>query len=85
MFLQLDPQVHLTTVLLQVSTNFVINIQIIHLYQIDKISVQDMVNATMKNNDIFGIQGYNLPRHEYPIRQGNKNLFGKEKGKNFAD
>jgi hypothetical protein len=33
---------------------------------------------------MFGIEGYNLPRHE-PIKPGVQNAFSKEKGKNFAE
>lgn len=43
-----------------------------------------MVKMTMKNNDVFGIQGYNLPRQE-PYNGGNKNAFPKCKLKNFAE
>jgi hypothetical protein len=52
---------------------------------IDKVSVDDMVKLSMKNNDIFGIQGYNLPRVEYPVRKGVLNVFSKDKRKNFAE
>ncbi len=38
----------------------------------------------MKNNDIFGIQGYNLPRLE-PFNGGIKSVFPKGKTKNFAE
>ena len=38
----------------------------------------------MKNNDVFGIQGYNLPRIE-PHRGGLKYGFTKGKFKNFAE
>jgi len=39
----------------------------------------------MKTNQVFGIEGYNLPRHEYPFYKGLKYAFPKEKGKNFAE
>ena len=38
----------------------------------------------MKNNDVFGIQGYNLPRIE-PYKGGMKLAFSKGKFKNFAE
>ena len=40
---------------------------------------------TLKSNDVFGIDGYNIPKHEYPFYCGKKNAFPKEKGKNFAE
>ena len=40
----------------------------------------------MKNsNAIFGIEGYNIPKVQFPLYKGTKNLFPKEKGKNFAE
>lgn len=39
----------------------------------------------MKNNDVFGIEGYNMPRKVYPEYRGTKNMIPKEKGKNFAE
>jgi hypothetical protein len=56
----------------------------ISIYVLDKISVDDFVKVTLKANDMFGIEGYNLPRHE-PIKPGVQNAFAKEKGKNFAE
>jgi len=44
-----------------------------------------MVRITMKNSDVFGIEGYNLPRIEHPSYKGITNLFPKEQGKNFAE
>ena len=44
-----------------------------------------MIKVTMKNHDVFGIQGYNLPRTELPIRKGILNAFAKEKNRNFAE
>ena len=52
---------------------------------LDKISVHNMVKLTMKNNDVFGIEGYNIPRHEHPYYKGTLNMFPKTKGKNFAE
>jgi hypothetical protein len=40
---------------------------------------------TMKNNDVFGIQGYNLPKHEHPVYKGTLNVFPKAKGKGFTE
>lgn len=40
---------------------------------------------SQKNNALFGIDGYNIPKHEYPFYSGKKNAFPKEKGKNFAE
>lgn len=37
------------------------------------------------NNDFFGIEGYNMPRLEYPAYNGKHNMFAKDKGKSFAD
>ena len=51
----------------------------------DKISVKDMVRITMKSNDVFGIDGYNLPRTEHPVHKGIHNMFPKEKGKTFVE
>jgi hypothetical protein len=34
---------------------------------IDKISARDMIRMSMKNNAVFGIEGYNLPKVDYPI------------------
>jgi hypothetical protein len=39
----------------------------------------------MKANSVFGIEGYNLPRQEFPLYKGTNNMFPKEKGKNFAE
>ena len=39
----------------------------------------------MKNNDVFGIEGYNLPKREHPHYTGVRNAFAKEKGKNFCE
>ena len=45
-----------------------------------------MVRMTMKNhNSVFGIDGYNLPKVNFPFYKGTRNLFPKEKGKNFAE
>ena len=45
-----------------------------------------MVRMTMKNNtEVFGIEGYNLPRFDNPPYKGVKNLFPKAKIKNFAE
>lgn len=49
-----------------------------------KLTVAEQVKLTMKNNDVFGIQGYNLPRIE-PHRGGLKYCFPKGKFKNFAE
>lgn len=43
-----------------------------------------MVKMTLRNNDVFGIDGYNLPRHEL-IGKGRIAGFTKGKVKNFAD
>lgn len=53
---------------------------------LDKLSAREMIRMTMKNsNAVFGIEGYNLPRIDFPFRKGVKNLFPKEKGKGFAE
>lgn len=52
---------------------------------LDKISVHDMVKLTMNKNEVFGIDGYNLPRHEHPTYKGTVNKFPTAKGKNFAE
>ena len=52
---------------------------------IDKISVHNMVKMTLRNNDVFGIDGYNIPRTEIPFYKGTLNVFPKAKGKNFAE
>jgi hypothetical protein len=52
--------------------------------KLHKVSIRDMVNMTLKNNDVFGIEGYNIPRHE-PISKGRINGFSKGKFKNFAE
>jgi len=44
-----------------------------------------MVKITLKSGEVFGIEGYHLPKTEYPIKWGTKNAFPKEKGKNFAE
>jgi len=44
-----------------------------------------MVKITMKSGEVFGIEGYNLPRSDHPVYAGTRNLFPKEKGKNFAE
>ena len=38
----------------------------------------------MKNNDVFGIDGYNLPRLDLPVKYGTQNAFAKDKLRNFA-
>jgi hypothetical protein len=43
-----------------------------------------MVKQTMKGNEMFGVEGYNLPRQE-PYGGGTKNFFPKAKLKNFAE
>ena len=43
------------------------------------------IKKEQPNNDVFGIEGYNLPRKVYPEYKGTKNMFPKEKGKNFAE
>ena len=48
-------------------------------------SVHDMVMLSMNKNEVFGIEGYNLPRQEYPFYKGTLNVFPKTKGKNFAE
>jgi len=40
---------------------------------------------TMSKDSTFGIDGYNLPRHEFPVYRGTHNMLPKEKGKGFAD
>jgi hypothetical protein len=52
--------------------------------RIDKISIRDMVNMTLKTNDVFGIEGYNLPYHGITSK-GIQNSIPKGKGKNFAE
>lgn len=44
-----------------------------------------MVRLSMNKNEVFGIEGYNLPRQEIPFYKGTHNLFSKTKGKNFAE
>lgn len=39
----------------------------------------------MKNNDTFGIEGYNLPKKDYPLYKGTHNKVPLEKGKGFAE
>ena len=53
--------------------------------RIDKISVHDTVALGQKNNDVFGIQGYNLPRVDYPVRRGVLNCIAKDKRRKFAE
>lgn len=48
-------------------------------------TVPDMVKYTLRSDQLFGIDGYNLPREEYPRYKGIINAFPKNKGKNFAE
>ncbi len=43
-----------------------------------------MVTMSMKKNEVFGIEGYNLPKTE-PYRGGRMIVFPKGKFKNFAE
>jgi hypothetical protein len=43
-----------------------------------------MVRFSMKKDDVFGIEGYNLPRHE-PYKGGRISVVPKAKLKNFAE
>lgn len=55
------------------------------MQNLHKISVEDTVKLTLNKGDFFGIEGYNLPHKNYPEYSGIKNMFSKEKGKNFAE
>ena len=45
-----------------------------------------MVRLTMKNSsEVFGIEGYNLPKVVYPAYRGTLNRFPQAKTKNFSE
>ena len=44
-----------------------------------------MVKLSMRDNQVFGIDGYNLPRTDCARFKGIFTLFSKAKGKSFAD